>query len=112
MLQPYKFSSTAWKEKPVNALTELLERAMKDLSSLTREEKDKVADILYGVGGCYSSTYKFMGWAWPMAPYLKRILVSFTYQPNTFNTYYAPDKTSLRKALVTSIYEMIETKRK
>lgn len=101
----HKFCATAAAEKPVTSDTILLEKAMEG-RVLTREEKDRVAEILYGSFGAMSSTYKLAGWAWPMSSSLKRILVSFTYA-NTFHPYYAPDKTSLRKVL-SSVDEMIE----
>ena len=111
----YKFSKTAKEAKtaketkPDTDTTRLLEKAQ-DGKALTREEKDKIANILYGTFGAQSSTYKLRGWAWPMHETLKRILVSFDYEPGIFHTYYAPDKTSLRKALSGSgsIHEMIE----
>lgn len=102
----YKFSKTARETKPSTVITNLLEKAQ-EKKPLTREEKNKIADILYGVSGAQSSTYKLLGWAWPMHDTLKRILVSFNYESRTFHTYYAPDKTSLRKIL-SSINEMIE----
>jgi len=105
-MHAYKFSKMARSEKPVTELTLLLEKAQ-EKKTLTREEKDKISEVLYGIFGSYSSTYKLGGWAWPMANFLKRILVSFTYDPGRFSTYYAPDKTSLRKAL-SSVSEMIE----
>jgi hypothetical protein len=109
-MNAYKFVKGAREIKPATLITALLERAQdkERLSqlSLIREEKDKIADVLYGTFSSNSSTYKLLGWAWPMAPYLKRILVSFTYEPGKFSTYYAPDKTSLRKVLG-SVHEMI-----
>ena len=106
----YKFSKTAQSEKPDTAITRLLEGAMEG-KSLNRLEKDTIASTLYGLFGSHGSTYKLMGWAWNMSSCLKRILVSFKYEPGTFNTYYAPDKTSLRGALRqggTPISEMVE----
>jgi hypothetical protein len=106
-MKPYKFCETATPEKPVTSLTTLLEKVMSEgLSNLTRNEKDQVASTLYGIMGCHSPTYKLMGWAWSMAPYLKRILVSTPYEPHEFRAYYAPDKTSLRK-VISPVYEMI-----
>jgi len=107
----YKFSATAVPVKPDTITTALLEKAMKT-KQLTRTEKNKIAETLYN--SLYNSTfsdhiaiYKISGWAWNMKRYLKRVLVSYTYDPNTYHTYYAPDKTSLRKVL-NSVYEMIE----
>jgi hypothetical protein len=106
MSNAYKFSKTARDTKPNTEITQLLEKAQ-DGAKLTREEKDEIAKILYGTFGAQYSTYKLLGWAWNMDPYLKRILVSFTYEPNKFIAYYAPDKTSLRKVL-SPVSELIE----
>jgi hypothetical protein len=106
-MKPYKFCETATPEKPVTSLTTLLEKVMSEgLSKLSRSEKDQIATTLYGIFGSHSSTYKLSGWAWSMAPYLKRILVSTHYEPHMFRAYYAPDKTSLRK-VIGPVYEMI-----
>ena len=106
----YKFSETAKSDKPNTTTTALLEKAMKT-KRLTREEKNKIAEILYGAFSPHNTIYKLGGWAWNMRDYLKRILVSYKYEPGTFHTYYAPDKTSLRKVL-TSVSEMIEAPKK
>lgn len=99
-MKPYKFCETAVPDKPVTSLTALLEKVMSEgLSNLSRSEKDQIATTLYGIFGSYSSTYKLSGWAWRMATYLKRILVSTCQEPNIFRAYYAPDKTSLRKVI-------------
>ena len=94
----YKFSKTATEVKPDTPTTRLLEKAQ-DGQHLTRTEKDEIARVLYGVFGNHGSTYKLGGWAWPMAGFLKCILVEFTYEFGTYKAYYAPDKTSLRKVL-------------
>ena len=100
----YKFSSTAVQMKPVTPTTILLENAMSG-SQLTREEKDKVAEILYGIMGS-GVVYKLAGWAWNMEECFPRILVKHKCD-KYFTPYYAPDKTSLRKALKQQIDEMI-----
>ncbi len=102
----YKFVNWEVPPKPDTEITGLLEKAQ-DGEPLTRTEKDRIANVLYGIGGNHSATYKLHGWAWPMQNYFPRILVSFTYEPDKFKTYYAPDKTSLRKALFLPINEMI-----
>jgi len=104
-MRAYKFSSCAREEKPDNDLTQLLEKAQSG-AALTRDEKNRIANTLYGLFGSHSSTYKLAGWAWSMAGCLRRILVNFTWD-NSFLPYYAPDKTSLRKALTLPIDEMI-----
>lgn len=101
----YKFVSYAREEKPDTEVTVLLEKAQSG-AGLTREEKDRIASILWGIFGSHSSTYKLYGWAWPMANCLPRILVSYTWD-KYFAPYHAPDKTSLRKALCGPIREMI-----
>lgn len=101
----YKFSTSARDTKPDNDITRLLEKAMRG-ESLNREEKDRIANQLYGTFGSQSSTYKLAGWAWSMSGYLRRILVRFNWD-NNFHPYFAPDKTALRKALTLPIKEMI-----
>lgn len=86
----------------------LLDKAF-GVMPLTRAEKDRIAEIMYGVFGAQNSTYKLSGWGWPMylaKQQIRRILVSFTYEPNNYRTYYAPDKTSLRKVL-SSVHQMV-----
>ena len=100
----YKFVEWDVPPKPDNDRTRLLEKAQ-DGGELTRKEKDEIADILWGLFGAMSSTYKLGGYAWPMNDCLKRILVRHTYN-SYFDTYYAPDKTSLRKCLF-NVAEMV-----
>lgn len=104
-MEAYRFVSHAKEEKPDNDTTKLLEKAQSG-EALTREEKDRIAEILWGTFGSHSSTYKLAGWAWPMRDCLPRILVNHGWD-NHFIPYYAPDKTSLRKALPLPIQEMI-----
>ena len=103
----YVFSSCASKEKPDTEITRLLEKAMR-YERLTRQEKDRIAEILYGTFGSHGSAYRLAGWVWYMASYLNRILVRFEHD-SEFYPYYAPDKTSLRRALYGKIAEMILT---
>ncbi len=97
-MEAYKFASTATATKPDNNITRLLEKAIRK-EKLSREEKNKIANLLYGILGSNGHTYRLAGWAWYMADCLPRILVSFTWNHQQFDTYYAPDKTSLRKVL-------------
>lgn len=92
---------------PKTPITELLDKAFSD-TPLTREEKDRIAEILYGTCGSGGASYKLSGWQWFMPParQIKRILVSFNYERGTFRTYYAPDKTSLKKVL-SNVSEMV-----
>lgn len=67
---------------------------------LTREEKDRLARICFGLFGAGSAIYRRGGWAWPLwlAKQIRRILVREPHE-GVWRTYYAPDKTSLRRAL-------------
>jgi hypothetical protein len=102
----YKFAKTAVEKKPKTATTALLEKAMRT-KRLTRAEKNRIAETLYGMFSPQNATYKLLGWAWNMRACMKRFLVSYKYESGTFHTYYAPDKTSLRKVL-SSVSEIIE----
>jgi hypothetical protein len=84
---------------PVNETTQMLDKAF-TADPLTREEKDKIAQLLYGTSGPGHSTYRLAGWAWDMneATQIRRILVKYSHD-NHFSIYFAPDKTSLRDAL-------------
>ncbi len=114
MSNAYRFSN--FDRVPVQPPTgwqiTLLEKAFGD-DPLTREEKDQIANILYGTFGSQSSDYKLSGWCWPMsrARQMRRILVSFRYERGTFRTYYAPDKTSLR-AVLSDVAEMVYAPRR
>lgn len=98
-----KFTDTKM-DCPSNAL---LDKAFED-EPLTRQEKDSIASILYGTFSSYSYLVRQAGWQWNMAQakQIRRILVSFTYDRSRFNTFYAPDKTSLKKVLP-SVAEMV-----
>jgi hypothetical protein len=105
MLIPYKFASYPdgrTDKKPDNNITRLLERAA---AGLTRTEKDQVAELLYGLFGAQSSTYKLGGWAWPMRSVLPRFLVNM--RGHGWQEYYAPDKTSLRRVL-SGVLEIVQ----
>lgn len=101
----WKFSECAAVEKPDNETTRLLEKAQAG-KRLSREEKDRVANILYGPFRSQSSQYQLAGWQWDMHKCLARFLVQFTHD-RAFHPYYAPDKTSLRKALNMPIQEIV-----
>jgi len=101
----YKFSECARLVKPDNDITRLLEKAMRK-ERLSREEKDRIGNLLYGTFGSQAATYKLAGWAWSMSGCLRRILVKFKWGV-TFHPYYAPDKTALRKVLPLPVREMI-----
>lgn len=78
-----------------------LYRKSKSGAKLTREEKDRIADRLYGLFGSHSSTYKVGGFAAPFSDHLPRFLVQDKYGAATWREYYAPDVSSLRRALHT-----------
>ena len=104
-MSAWKFSKCAVGDKPDNETTRLLEK-MQAGGSLTREEKDRVANILYGLFGAGGSSYRLLGWQWDMSRHLPRFLVQYKYDSH-FWPYYAPDKTSLRKALTGPIREIV-----
>jgi hypothetical protein len=108
-MTPYKFSKAERvpETPPDTEYTRLILKADTD-EKLTRDEKDSLAKLFYGTFGCGSGTYRLAGWAYPIygLKQIHRILVSCRHSPDTFKSYYAPDKTSLRKAL-NGISEMI-----
>jgi len=107
----YKFVAWDVPPTPDNATTRLMDKAFGD-EPLTREEKDRIAERLYGLFGAGGSTHKLGGWAWPMAraKQVRRILVRHK-NDSVFRECYAPDKSSLRKALPT-VAEMIYVRRR
>ena len=112
-MQAYKFASTATATKPDNNITRLLEKAIRK-ENLSREEKDKIANLLYGIWGSKGPIYRLAGWAWNMKDCLPRILVLFAWSDG-FHIFYAPDKTSLRKLLTETngvIVEMLYAPRR
>jgi hypothetical protein len=81
---------------PVSPMFQLYGKAVAG-QELTREEKDLVAERLYGAGAIGGSMYKLGGFAAPFSQVAKRILVNSEHYGWT--AYYAFDKMSLRKAL-------------
>lgn len=67
---------------------------------LSRQEKDRLAEILYGLFGQHRPIYKMGGWAFDFTDLLPCILVRSEFS-SSWGEFYAPDKTSLRKALKT-----------
>lgn len=65
--------------------------------ALSRQEKDRVAELLYGIGSSHSCWYKCGGFLAPFDQVLPRYLVLARW--GGWRAYWAPDKTSLRKAL-------------
>src|SRR5512143_1175792 len=70
---------------------------LKNGETPTRDEKDYIADKLYGLFSNNRSSYKFMGYCAPFYEVLPRILVKIRHIG--WEEFHAPDKTSLRKAL-------------
>lgn len=113
-MTPYIFSECAVPVKPDTEITKLLEKCGDGVRYvfLTREEKDRIAEILYGLFGSHSSVYKLHGWAWPMHRVLRKFLIQFKYD-SAYHPFFAPDKTSIRKALKGNpITDIVETKKK
>ena len=71
---------------------------------LTREEKDWLAREL-SVTSYWRSALALMGWMFDFRDYLNRYIVC---QYDHWQTYYAPDRTSLRRALYGRIQELHE----
>lgn len=87
-----------------------LYRKSRSGAKLTREEKDMIAQRVYGLSGMTGSTYKAGGFAAPFHDHLPRILAQDPYNSTTWHQYHAPDITSLRRALygAASRTEMIQ----
>ena len=94
MVYPYKFTyhDRVPNKPPVTKMTQLFDR-LNTGENLSREEKDKVFDGLYGMGGSKSGVYKISGWAFPFHQLLKRFIVCFD---GDWSVYYALHKTSIR----------------
>lgn len=92
---------------PVHPMFQLYGKAWKG-KKLTRQEKDTIADNLYGIWGQQSATYKLGGFLAPFYNVLNKYIVK--YKHGHLQEYYAPDKTSLRKALSGGIAYIIEVK--
>lgn len=96
MYQAYKFSECAGAKKPVTKITLLFEKVMSE-QSLNREEKNRIADICYGLSSQHAPCYKLGGWCWDLMMHLTAYVVEFNH--GGLGKYYAPDKTSLRRTL-------------
>lgn len=101
----FQFAPTATKEKPDTETTRLLEKAqrkgmMGTLDTLTREEKNRIAEITaHSTHG-----YRLSGWCWPLWPFFNQYLVN---QYGSWQEHTAPDKTSLRHALTGKILQIV-----
>jgi len=90
----YKFSSSAKSEVPTLNIDDP-EEFLKD--------KFK-APFSFGLDSIQSTGYyKLMGWAYDLRPFLRKILVK---QYGSWQEYYAPNKTALRKVLFGTIEKM------
>ncbi len=97
MIYQFAFHSRV-KQEPTDCTMFELYRKVYAKEKLTREEKDRIADRLYGVLGQHSATYKYLGYAAPFHRVLDRFLVRHKHD-DCWREYYVPDRTSLRKAL-------------
>lgn len=95
-MKPYKFSECARPTKPQNKITDLFEKCIAG-QSLTRIEKDRIAELCYSTFGSQFAGYKLAGWKWTLYDCFPEFIVEFTY--GCLQSYFAPDKTSLRKCL-------------
>lgn len=91
-MTPYKFVSYAAKEKPDTEWTRLLEAYARGVD-MARDEKDRIARIVSGNHG----VYRLAGWVWTMWDCLPKFVVDIEGWGLEYR--YAPDKTSLRRAL-------------
>jgi hypothetical protein len=101
---PYRFTATASATEPTGRVIDLYHK-LRQGEKLGKAEKEELADRLYGTFGAQGATYKLAGWAYDFSDYLPRFIVR---QYDTWRTYYAPNKTSLRKALYGRIEEIYE----
>ncbi len=92
----YRFSKSATDQKPDTDTTRFIEKIQTG-TCLSREEKDRIAQICYGIFGSGFAGYKLHGWLWNIDKVLNEYIVEFSY--GGFQSYRTPDKTSLRKAL-------------
>ena len=92
----YKFSKCAANQKPDTDTTRFIEKVQTG-ACLSRNGKDRIAKICYGIFGSGFAGYKLHGWLWNIDKVLNEYIVEFSY--GSFQSYYAPDRTSLRKAI-------------
>ena len=87
---------------PVHRMFTLYGKLMQG-KKLTKEEKEYVTDRLYGMSGSHSGSYKLGGFVAHFSHVLPKILVK---QYGSWQEYFAPNKTALRKVLHGTIDEM------
>ncbi len=102
----FKFSKCATNQKPDTDTTRFIEKVQTGIR-LSRDEKDRIARICYGTFGTMFAGYKLLGWKWDLTEVLNEYIVEFSY--GGFQSYYTPDKTSLRKVITSCIIQRIIT---
>ena len=102
----FKFSTCADDQKPDTDTTCFIEKVQTG-ACLSRDEKDRIAQICYGISGSGFAGYKLYGWLWNIDGVLNEYIVEFSY--GGFQSYYTPDKVSLRKAITSYAIKRIIT---
>ena len=92
-IKPFKFSSTATPEPTI------------EINNPVEFLKSKYAvPFTFGLDNLQrDGIYKLQGWAYDLRPFLKKILVK---QYGSWQEYYAPNKTALRKLLYGVVEKM------
>jgi len=88
----YKFSETATDVKPDTEIT----RFLRGHAGGTLTVRKRQLTEFFMTPRCRDTTYKLMGWAWPMREHLQEFIVDSVLR---LKSYWALDKTSLRKSL-------------
>jgi hypothetical protein len=106
MIIAKKFSSTATEQKPQCDTVSFLERISdKPIKKWSRQEKDKLAGIFYGVFGSQFAGYRLMGWEWNFSKILPEFIVHFKH--GHYQSFRAADKTALRRNMGIPILRII-----
>ena len=93
----YKFSNTALSNKP---------DILKGLTPIEFLETKYQRGCIFGLDNLQrSGRYRLMGWCYDFSPFLKKYLVK---QYDSWQEYYAPNKTLLRNSIYGSIGEIVE----
>lgn len=98
MIYQFAFHDRVPDDPPEHFMFDLYRR-LKAGAKLDRKDKDILADSLYGTFGSGRATYKVMGWAVCFQDVLQRYLVQYPWDNGKWIEFWAPDKTSLRKAI-------------
>lgn len=94
---PRQFTKQAGPKPPCTIKTELFDKVIRGIITLTRKEKDQIADYCYGISGSGFPGMKQAGWLWSVSAYLQEYIVDSRY--GSLQSYHTPDKTSLRLVL-------------